>query len=172
MRYKESITDAMTMLGKCDDTVFIGEGITNAGRIYNTLDDVPMKKCIEMPIAENLISGCGMGLAIAGFHPVIVFQRMDFMLIAADSIINHIALFKKYAGRNLPIIIRAIIGSQSKKFDVGEQHQHDFQHVFDKYIQTVAVGPLQHDARAVYKFAYTTKSPFMVIEEYDKYEKD
>ena len=92
MTYQEAITDEMAYLGKKRDVMFLGQGLVNAGRIYHTLDGVAKRNCVEMPIAENLIMGCGIGLAMHGLRPVVVFQRMDFMLIAADQIINHLAL--------------------------------------------------------------------------------
>ena len=55
MLYQEGIAKAMANLSKKEDIVFLGEGIINAGRIYDTMNEVDLKKCIEMPIAENLM---------------------------------------------------------------------------------------------------------------------
>ena len=165
MKYIDAITQEMQWLASKKDTVFIGEGITNAGRIYHTLDKVPLRKCIETPIAENLISGIAIGLALEGYQPIVVFQRMDFMLIAADAIINHMALMPKMSGGQftLPIIIRTIIGSQSRKFWVGEQHNHDFEHVFKPYVKIL------HYTSDFYKLAYGFLEPVIVIERKDDY---
>ena len=61
-----------------------------------------------MPVAENLTMGVAIGLALRKARPVVIFQRMDFMLIASDAIINHLALMPKMSGGqfNLPVIIR------------------------------------------------------------------
>ena len=116
MTYKEHIIDSMEWLSEQKDTVFIGEGLINAGGIYGTMDKVPIKRCIEMPIAENLIVGAAMGLTLLGYRPIVVFQRMDFMLVAADAIINHLCKIPAMSGDRvkLPVIIRAIIGNQDK----------------------------------------------------------
>lgn len=174
MKYKDKLTQEMSWLAKKKETVFIGEGLINAGRVYGTLNDVPLKKCIEMPVAENLIAGAAIGLALKGIRPIIVFQRMDFMLIAADQIINHMALMPQMSGDQftLPIIMRAIIGSQSKKFWVGEQHNHDFWGIFSLYVTTLTYGYYDHDVSYDYKEAWKLNEPVLMIEKKDLYEKE
>ena len=166
MTYKDAIKREMEWLAGKSNTVFIGEGLINAGRIYNTLDNVPNKRCIEMPIAENLIAGAAIGLALEGCRPIVVFQRMDFMLIAADAIINHIALIPQMSGGKikLPIIIRAIVGSRKKDFDVGLQHKHNFTHVFEEYLLT------KEYVDGIYREAYKDDEPILIVEEKDRYD--
>ncbi len=161
----------MGLLAEKDDTVFIGEGLINAGRIYGTMDCVPIKKCIEMPIAENLIVGAAMGLAIQGYKPIVVFQRMDFMLVAADAIINHLCKIPEMSGDRvkLPVIIRAIIGNQSKEFDVGLQHKADYTHIFEPHMFTIPLVVPDH-IPMLYKDAYKMTEPVLLIERYNKYE--
>lgn len=166
--YKETITDEMTWLGQQDEVVFLGQGITCGDRFYGTLDGVPKNKCIEFPIAENLMMGSAIGLALEGYRPVVLFQRMDFMLIAADQIINHLALMPGMSGNQftLPVIIRACIGSQDKKFDVGIQHNKNFCNVFGDFLDTFEYGP-QFTYKDIFK-EYKNK-PFMIVEEKDEY---
>lgn len=168
MTYKDKIALEMEWLSKQPRVIFLGEGVINADRIYKTLNGVPLDKCIEMPIAENLIVGSAIGLAIAGYKPVVIFQRMDFMLIAADAIINHIALIPKMSGDRvkLPIIIRATIGSKNKKFDCGAQHNHDFRHIFSPYILT-----LDYE-EGIYKHCYNRNEPVLIVDDKDLYERD
>ena len=136
MTYKEAISESMNELSKKNEVVFLGQGLIVGDRIYGTMDGVPTNKCSEMPCAENLTMGVAIGLALRGFRPVVIFQRMDFILLAADAIINHAALMPKMSGGQfkLPILIRAIVGSQSKSFDVGPQHQKDFSELFAPYL--------------------------------------
>ena len=168
--YKDAIVKAMKNLAKEEKSVFLGQGLLSGDRIYGTLSQVPSKKCIEMPVAENLIMGTAIGLAMQGYKPIVIFQRMDFMLIAADQIINHAALIPHMSNHQfeLPIIVRAIIGSQSTKFDVGDQHQHNFKHVFAPYIKTYCVQT-PSDVSCIYNQCYRTSSINLVIEEKDLY---
>ncbi len=173
MTYKEHITNSMGWLAEQKDTVFLGEGLINAGRIYGTMDKVPIKKCIEMPIAENLIVGAAIGLAITGCRPIVVFQRMDFMLVAADAIINHLCKIPTMSGITviLPVILRAIIGNQDEAFDVGLQHKADYTHIFDPYIHIIPLH-VSKDIPKIYKDIYNNccNHPVLTIELYNSYE--
>lgn len=173
MTYKDRITDAMELLAKDKRTVFLGEGLINAGRIYGTLDKVSTTKCIEFPIAENLIVGSAIGLAIKGFIPIVIFQRMDFMLVAADAIINHLALIPKMSGGkvSLPVIIRAIIGSRDGCFDVGPQHNKDLTNMFSPFITTVKLDKLTMDINKHYLSALNLNAPILIVEDRDLYNK-
>ena len=152
--------------------MFLGEGLINAGRIYGTLDDVPNSKCIEYPICENLIAGSAIGLALAGFKPIVVFQRMDFMLIASDAILNHMWLMPYMCGGQftLPIIIRAIIGSHDMKFDVGLQHKQDYTDIFEHRIHTFVAD--KDTITKCYQTAWKRKDTTLIIEIRDDYERE
>lgn len=169
MKYKDAITDEMNWLAHQPNTIFLGQGLVNAGRIYGTLDRVPLHKCVEMPIAENLIAGAALGLALSGKLPIVVFQRMDFMLIAADAILNHAALLARMSGGNVRphMIFRTIIGSGSPKFDVGLQHKQDYSDLFTGRIRVQKYGTLGD-----YHMPATSRDVWLVIERKDDYEQD
>lgn len=165
MTYQEALVKDMQWLAKKKDTIFLGQGIAVGDRMYKTFSKVPTKKCIEMPVAENLIQGVANGMALVGYVPVVVYQRMDFMLIGADQIINHLALIPTMSGYQFKphVIIRTCIGSRDSKFDVGLQHKHDFRHIFKRYITTVNYEP------GIYQQLYDNKCTAIVVEERDKY---
>lgn len=144
MTLKESLQIEFKKLSEVEDVVFLGENIINSGRIYGTLNDVPTYKCIEMPVAENLIAGCAVGLAITGRLPICIFQRMDFMLIAADAIINHAALMPKMTGIKLPILFITFKATLKDSFYAGLQHTKDLSHVFEPYLPTIQITPLSN----------------------------
>ena len=173
MTYQQSITKAMIDLSQKEEVVFLGEGLINAGRIYNTLDGVPLDKCLEMPIAENLIMGSAIGLAITGYKPIVVFQRMDFMTNACDAIVNHLSLIPKMSGSKvkLPVIIRAIIGSRDSKFNVGLQHSKRLTDMFKPWIHTVELNE-KMNIFSYYELAYKADYPVLLIEDKDLYERD
>jgi acetoin:2,6-dichlorophenolindophenol oxidoreductase subunit beta len=171
MTYKQSLIEAMDFIAGQKDTMFIGNGLQNGDRIYGTLNNVPLNRCSEMPVAENLKMGVAIGIALCGFRPVVIFPRMDFMLIAADQIINHLCLWPKMSGGqfNLPVIIRCIVGSQDKKFDVGLQHNKDFSTLFEPYMKVVR---LKNGIVEAYKEAYASNEPTMLVEYKDDYNND
>ena len=137
MTYKDQIVKAMEELAKESDTLFIGQGLSVGDRVYGTFNTINTQKCLELPTTENLAVGIAMGLCLKGFRPILVFQRMDFMLTCADAIINHIALIPKMSNEQVkfPIIIRAIVGAQDRaKFDIGLQHSKDLSYIFTPWI--------------------------------------
>lgn len=167
--YKDDIIEAMATLARKKNTVFLGENVINSGRLYGTLNKVPIKRCIEMPVAENLIAGTAIGLALVGYRPICIFQRMDFMLIAADQIINHAALIPKMSGGSicLPIIFRTVKGDLNKEFWVGHQHSKDFTHIFQQYLPTYTIP--EYNAQDIYRRAYNEGIPVLVVEDYKSY---
>jgi pyruvate/2-oxoglutarate/acetoin dehydrogenase E1 component len=86
--FKKAINDVMTEIGK-ENSVFIGYNVKN-GNAMGTLGGVDDSQKIETPVAENLMTGLAIGMSFEGFKPVLYFERHDFMLVAADAIINHI----------------------------------------------------------------------------------
>lgn len=176
MLYKEKIKLAMKELASKPDTVFIGQGLMNGDRVYGTLDEVPTDKCNEMPVAENLTVGVAMGLSLLQFRPIVIFQRMDFMLCAADAIGNHMNLIPTMSNGQFPnpLIIRAIVGSQKTGFDVGVQHNKDFSEVFRGMGCNVHELRRGMDIENAYRQAYEDpEANGMILVEYkDMYEEE
>lgn len=170
MTYKDELTRSMKWLAEQDNVVFLGQGLINGDRIYGTMSDVPASKCIEMPIAENLIMGSAIGLSLRGFFPIVIFQRMDFLTVACDVIVNHLALMPKMSGEQfkLPMIIRACVGSQSDKFDVGLQHKKDLTQMFEPHIKTFKLI-FSNEIFPYYQALYKSDEPTLVVEYKDSY---
>ena len=121
--YKDTIKTSMEQLAALPDTVFIGYNLKYGSKMYGTMSDVSNERILEMPVAEALMIGMATGMALAGMLPVLIFERMDFMLLASDQIINHLSRIMTLSkGQYNPkVIIRAIVGA-SKPFNPGPQH--------------------------------------------------
>lgn len=169
MTLKEVIKEELRKLSEDPNVVFLGENIINSGRIYGTMDDVPINKCLEMPVAENLIAGCGIGLALAGKFPVVVFQRMDFMLIAADAIINHACLMPKMCPQvKIPIIFITFKAKLKDSFYAGLQHTKDLSHIFELYMTVLQIhGLTEIDTKEKFTFACKTDKPILIVIEHE-----
>ena len=105
MKYKEAIKKSMEMLAKDKNAVFIGYNVNYGSRMYGTLVDIPKSKCLETPVAENLMAGLSMGMAIEGYKPVLIFERHDFMLNSLDAIVNHLDKIEKCQTDNLKYLL-------------------------------------------------------------------
>ena len=131
MTYKEALTREMDRLALDPKVRFVGYNTAYGPRMNGTLNNISIEKCIEMPVAENLMCGVAIGLALEGFLPVLCFERFDFCLTCADSLINHIGGLQHY-GLVLPMIIRVCIGTNSP-LDPGVQHRQDYTSMFRMY---------------------------------------
>ena len=154
------------------EIVFIGENVINSGRVYGTLNNVALDKCLEMPVCENLIAGVAIGLSLEGYHPICIFQRMDFMLIAADAIINHAALLPRINKRiKLNIIFRTIKATLNDNFWVGYQHSKDLTYIFEPYVLTHRVDK-DNDPTDIYPRLWDSGGVNLVVEDYADYEEE
>jgi len=125
--YKEQLHTEMLELAKNPLVRFVGYNTAYGPKMNGTLIGCE-KSCIETPVAENLMCGIAMGLALKGYLPVLCFERMDFCLAGADALINHIMGLQQY-GLVLPMIIRVCVG-QWKPLDPGSQHTQDYSNFF------------------------------------------
>jgi len=139
----------------------LGQAVEDPGTaMSNTLKDVPKKKLLELPVAEEMQMGMTLGLAIDGQVPVSIFPRWNFLLYAVNQLINHIDKYKVMAGDKIKpkIIIRTSIGSQ-RPLHPQFQHIGDFTEAFKKMTTTIDIIKLREpkDIFPAYKKAFKRK---------------
>ena len=114
--YAEAIDEATVQMMKENSSVFVmGLGVSDKAGVFGTTIKAAAKfpkRVIGLPIAENSMTGIALGAAVGGMRPVFTHQRMDFLPMAMDQIVNHLAKWKVVAGlkSSAPVIIRAVIG--------------------------------------------------------------
>lgn len=98
--------------------VILGEDVRSpyggAFKITQGLSDQAPTRVLNTPVSEAAIVGIGSGLALQGFRPAVEIMFGDFMLLAADQIVNHAAKFRwMYNNRvTVPLIIRTPMGGR------------------------------------------------------------
>ena len=118
--YKHALSAAMEEIARDSRVVFLGQGVRDPGTFMSTtLTDVPLEQRIELPVAEELQLGMSIGMALAGFIPVSVFPRWNFLLLAANQLVNHLDKMRSH------VIVRVGVGS-TKPLDPGPQHVGNF----------------------------------------------
>jgi pyruvate/2-oxoglutarate/acetoin dehydrogenase E1 component len=123
--YKDALTAAMTFLGR-EDVVFIGQQIVYAGNpMSTTLGAVPKNKMIELPVMEETQMGMTLGIAMTGKHVITFYPRWDFIILAANQLINHVDKYELMTGLKANILIRLGKGSD-KPLDPGHQHKGNY----------------------------------------------
>src|SRR5664280_2533573 len=104
-----ALRDAMTA---DTDVVVFGEDVGTLGGVFRVTDgiarDFGQDRCFDTPLAEAGIVGFAVGMAMAGFRPVIEMQFDAFAFPAFEQIASHVAKMRnRTAGKvNLPIVIR------------------------------------------------------------------
>jgi len=135
MSYKKELTAAMTELAADPRSRFVGYGLTH-GRAGGTLAAATPQQITETPVAENLMTGVAVGQSLAGLLPLVYFERFDFILNAADCIVNHLAAAEKISrGQYKPaVILRAVVGNRTKPLFTGHTHTQDFTRAFQRLV--------------------------------------
>jgi 2-oxoisovalerate dehydrogenase E1 component beta subunit len=92
----EAVTHALDdAMSQDDRVILLGQDIGKNGGVFRATDGLQNtygeQRVIDMPLAENLIAGAAVGMAVQGLRPVAEFQFMGFIYPAIDQIINHAA---------------------------------------------------------------------------------
>jgi pyruvate/2-oxoglutarate/acetoin dehydrogenase E1 component len=164
--YKDALTDAMTFLGEKDNTVFIGQQIVYAGNpMSTTLGNVSKDKMIELPVMEETQMGMSMGIAMTGKTVITFYPRWDFIILAANQLINHVDKFELMTGSRLNLIIRLGKGSD-KPLDPGHQHKGNYFEEFKSMCPHITFHNLlnKEDILNTYKNAYEQGGIHVIVE--------
>ena len=164
--WAEELTRAMTSLGRLPDSIFIGQSVVYPGHLmFSTLEGVPPKKKLELPVFEDTQCGLGLGLWLAGFSPVIsIYPRLDFLIIATNQLL-HLDKWAAMGGGNPKVIIRTMPGSIAPIYS-GPQHSQDHTGALKllcPHIQIIKITEPEHVYPA-YQMALEQPGPFILIE--------
>jgi len=131
MTYTSAINEALHIAMERDPKVIcFGLGVDDPKRIFGTTTNLQEKfgkgRVFDTPTSENGMTGIGVGVALEGYRPVMVHQRLDFFLLAMDQLVNSAAKWHYMFGgqSSVPIVIRLIIG---KGWGQGPTHSQNLQ---------------------------------------------
>src|ERR1700730_3853304 len=126
LSYGEAINAALAQEMELDQSVFVyGIGADGKSGIFGSttglVERFGPRRVFDTPIAEQGLTAMALGAATAGLRPVLVHQRFDFLLYAADQIANWIAPWRFISGgrAKVPLTLRVIVG---KGWGQGPQH--------------------------------------------------
>ena len=118
----------------------------------------------DTPISEAAIMGAGVGAAIAGMHPVIEMQYMEF-LPYVDALVNLAAKLHLMSGGQItvPLVLRGPMGAKGGN---GAQHSQYFESWFVNTPGLYVVMPATpYDAKGLLKTAIRSQNPVVFIED-------
>ncbi len=163
--YHKAICNWMLKLAENQKTIFLGQQVASEN-FYDTLTNIPMHCRREMPVAEDMQLGISIGLALEGYLPVSIFQRMDFLPRAFDQLVNHLNIINELSRGmyNPKVIIRTTVGTK-EPLDVGLQHSKDL----TETIKSVCTFPVfsvkdTQEVNWVYDYAIKSDTSIMVVE--------
>lgn len=168
MSYFDELQKSMEWLGKQGDTIFIGQGLNYGGTFQsNTFKNVPLEKKIELGVIENSQLGMSIGLSKTGFKVISVFPRWNFLVCAADQLLNHCDFY------NPNVIIRVGIGA-TKPIYAGFQHCGDFTSEFASMLKKVKAVKLDKIDNILkeYQQAYYRDGCTIIVEEMSRYNEE
>ncbi|UZE96480.1 alpha-ketoacid dehydrogenase subunit beta [Alkalimarinus alittae] len=99
-----------------ENVVMLGEDVGANGGVFRATVDLRqefgLKRVMDTPLAETLISGITIGMASQGLKPIAEIQFMGFIYAAMEQIVSHASrLRNRTRGRiSCPMVIRAPFG--------------------------------------------------------------
>ena len=171
LSYADEITKAMAMLASVPRTIFVGQAVEYDGqRLHATLKDVPKEKRIEMPVCEDFQMGFCTGLSLEGYIPVSIYPRWDFLLLAANQLVNHLDKLSLLSGYRPKVIVRTAVGS-NKPLDPGPQHTQDYTEPFRLMLKSIPIFDLKDEMYVMdgYRKALETQGSVILVEHMELY---
>lgn len=164
----EALTLAMGDLASDPRVIFVGQNVAYDGNVmFKHLANVPQDRRLELPVCEELQLGMSIGLALTGFIPVSIYPRFDFLLLAANQLVNHLDKLPGLSnGQWQPkVIIRTKVGSKHP-LDAGPQHTQDHTAAFTQLLQCVTVLKIvqPYQVFEVYHRALNHPGSFLIVE--------
>jgi len=96
-----------------EQVVVLGEDVGRLGGVFRATEGLHArygdKRVMDTPLAESAIVGIGIGLALAGYRPVVEIQFADFLHSAFDQIVSEAAKthYRSNGDFCVPMVIRA-----------------------------------------------------------------
>jgi pyruvate dehydrogenase E1 component beta subunit len=152
-----------------DASVYIiGLGVPDPKGVFGTTLGLQEKfgrvRVLDMPVAENAMTGIAIGSALVGMRPIMTHQRIDFMLLSLDQIINNAAKWHYMFGSKMsvPLVIRLLVG---RGWGQGPQHSQSLQALFAHIPGLKVVMPTTpSDAKGLLISAIQDDNPVIYIE--------
>lgn len=169
LKYSQALSEGLCQAMERDEDVFVmGVGVDDPKGIFGTTLEAYRKfgghRVFDTPLAENGLTGIGIGTALEGMRPVLVHARNDFLLLTMDQLVNHAAKWRYMSGGQLtvPLTVRAIIG---RGWGQAAQHSQSLQALLMHVPGLKVVMPsTPYDAKGLLIAAIADDAPVIVLE--------
>ena len=169
LSYRDAIREGLDQALEFDPRVFLmGEGIDDPGGVFGSTLGLAEKygrhRVMDIPLAENGLTGVAAGAAMTGMRPVLIHMRVDFLPMAMDQMINHLAKWRYMTGgrSSVPLTVRAVIG---RGWGSAAQHSQSLQSLFAHIPGLIVAMPATpHDAKGMLLESVASGEPSLIIE--------
>ena len=150
-------------------SLVMGQGLWSPWYVGNSMKDLDKQfgkqRVIDTPVSELATTGAGIGAALNGYSVCVVHPRMDFMILAADQIVNQAAKWRHMLGgvASPNVTFRSIINRGGEQ---GAQHSQAL-HSWYAHIPRLRIlmpGTVA-DARDMLIAAFECKDPVLYIDD-------
>jgi acetoin:2,6-dichlorophenolindophenol oxidoreductase subunit beta len=169
LTYAEAIREGLDLAMERDRRVYLmGLGVPDPIGVFGTtrglVEKHGPKRVLDMPIAENAMTGVALGSALVGMRPVMTHMRLEFAMTAIDQICNQAAKWHYMFGSQstVPITIRMIVG---RGWGQGPQHSQSLHAWFSHIPGLKVVAPsTPYDVKGMLIASIADDSPVVFIE--------
>lgn len=169
LNFAQSVNEAIDLSMAKDKAVYImGLGVPDPKGVFGTTSGLQEKygdsRVMDMPIAENGMTGIAVGAALAGMRPILVHQRVDFAVLAMEQISNQAANWHYMFGgkKSVPMVVRVMVG---RGWGQGPQHSQSLQSWFAHVPGLKVVMPATpHDAKGLLISSIEDNNPVIFLE--------
>ncbi|MDE1857024.1 MAG: alpha-ketoacid dehydrogenase subunit beta [Candidatus Micrarchaeota archaeon] len=103
------------ILAENPNAIIMGEDVGKDGGVFRVTDGLQAKfgpgRVMDTPLAESMIIGTAIGMALSGMRPIAEVQFAGFMYMGYDQIVNHAARYRSRtrSAMSVPMIVRTPI---------------------------------------------------------------
>ena len=144
MKYFDELKRTMEWIATQPKTIFVGQTVAGPGTfMFQTLRDCPKDRTLEMPINESFQMQFTLGMALAGYIPISVYPRQNFLLLATGDMVNMLDKMPAISSNELlpKVLIRVAVGPDSPVHP-GHQHVGNYADAFRKLFHWIDVVEL------------------------------
>jgi acetoin:2,6-dichlorophenolindophenol oxidoreductase subunit beta len=169
LKYADAIREAFAVCLEKDPQVFLmGLGVPDPKGFFGTTLGLAQRfgseRVMDMPCAENAMTGVVIGAAVNGMRPVLNHQRLDFALLSMDQLCTQAAKWHYMFGgiMKLPLVVRMVLG---RGWGQGPQHSQCL-HAWFAHIPglKVAMPSTPHDAKGMLVAAIEDDNPVVFLD--------
>jgi 2-oxoisovalerate dehydrogenase E1 component len=167
MRYLDAVRDGLRVALAADDrVVLLGQDIAGYGGVFKATeglaDEFGTERVRNTPIIESGAIGAALGLALAGFRPIVEMQFGDFVSCGFNQLVNNVATTRYRWNAAVPLVVRLPVGGG---LGAGPFHSQNVEAWFCHVPGLKVVAPATaDDAKGLLLAALDDGNPVLVLE--------